>query len=98
MSQRKSNLFSSVSHEAEAHGHGLQPKLSDSGLHSFVFCQDLSLIFPALSCPTSFARPSNLVLYCGHIVLRRSSDEEVVGLHVSLSSSSRLWRHFLRDL
>lgn len=84
--------------EAEVHGDHLRPKLYDLGLHSFVFCQDLNLIFPTLPCPTSFVRPSDLVLNCGHIVLRHSDGEEVVGPHVSLSSFSRLWRLFLRGL
>lgn len=52
--------------EAETHGSHLQLRLADLGLHSFVFCQDLSLIFPTLPSPASFARHSNLVSYCGH--------------------------------
>lgn len=52
--------------EAETHGSHLQPRLADLGLHSFVFCQDLGLIFPTLPSPASFARHSNLVSYCGH--------------------------------
>lgn len=60
--------------EAETHGSHLQPRLADLGLHSFVFCQDLGLVFPTLPSPASLARHSNLVPCWGTAVVRRWLD------------------------
>lgn len=94
VSEKEQALFTCITQRQKLTEIILQLRLADLGLLSFVFCQDLSLVFPTLPSAPSFASHSKIVPYCGQEKLpRHSNGEGVVGLHVSLLSS-RLWRLF----